>query len=85
MLDLLGLLWNGLIQKLIILDLRSDGLLYFGTGDVGGAGDKHGSSGNAHDPNLSGKILSINVNQENLTVILSSLDFEILGEVVHHR
>lgn len=41
----------------------SDGMLYIGTGDGGGAGDQHGSIGNGQDLNsLLGKILRININ-----------------------
>jgi glucose/arabinose dehydrogenase len=37
-----------------------DGLLYLGLGDGGGAGDQHGSTGNAQDPGTNlGKILRI--------------------------
>lgn len=40
-----------------------DGMLYIGLGDGGGAGDKHGTKGNAQDlSNHLGKILRIDVN-----------------------
>lgn len=40
-----------------------DGYLYIGTGDGGGAGDRHGTIGNGQDPGaLLGKILRIDVN-----------------------
>lgn len=43
-----------------------DGYLYVGTGDGGGAGDRHGEIGNGQDLNtLLGKILRIDVNSEN--------------------
>jgi glucose/arabinose dehydrogenase len=39
-----------------------DGMLYIGSGDGGGAGDKHGPKGNAQDlGNLLGKILRVDV------------------------
>ena len=42
------------------LNFGPDGLLYIGTGDGGGAGDQHGSIGNAQDlGSLLGKILRI--------------------------
>lgn len=42
-----------------------DGYLYIGMGDGGGAGDKHGESGNGQNMNnLLGKILRIDVNAE---------------------
>ncbi|HMZ59152.1 MAG TPA: PQQ-dependent sugar dehydrogenase [Leptospiraceae bacterium] len=43
-----------------------DGFLYIGTGDGGGAGDRHGKTGNSQDlSNLLGKILRIDVNSGN--------------------
>ncbi|WP_025763369.1 PQQ-dependent sugar dehydrogenase [Dyadobacter tibetensis] len=47
------------------LKFGNDGFLYIGVGDGGGAGDKHGTIGNAQDrSNLLGKILRIDVNQK---------------------
>ena len=44
------------------IGFSSDGLLYVGTGDGGGAGDNHGPIGNAQNDNSPwGKILTINV------------------------
>lgn len=44
------------------LQFAKDGYLYIGSGDGGGAGDKHGIEGNAQNPNtLLGKLLRINI------------------------
>jgi glucose/arabinose dehydrogenase len=48
------------------LQFGPDGYLYIGTGDGGGAGDQHGTIGNAQSLNtLLGKILRIDVNNTN--------------------
>lgn len=53
-----------------------DGYLYIGTGDGGGAGDKHGTSGNGQNLNtLLGKILRIDVNAEGTYTIPSDNPF----------
>ncbi len=45
-----------------LIKFGSDGDLYIGTGDGGGAGDRHGSIGNAQDPDsLLGKMLRMDV------------------------
>lgn len=47
------------------LQFGPDGFLYIGMGDGGGAGDRHGSVGNAQNPGvLLGKMLRINVEPE---------------------
>lgn len=47
------------------LAFGNDGYLYIGTGDGGGAGDKHGTIGNGQNLNtLLGKILRINVDKQ---------------------
>jgi glucose/arabinose dehydrogenase len=47
------------------LQFGKDGFLYIGVGDGGGAGDKHGTSGNGQNLNtLLGKILRIDVNSK---------------------
>lgn len=47
------------------LKFGPDGYLYIGMGDGGGAGDKHGESGNGQNMNtLMGKILRIDVNKD---------------------
>jgi glucose/arabinose dehydrogenase len=44
------------------LQFGPDGMLYIGTGDGGGGGDRHGEHGNGQDPNaLLGKLLRIDV------------------------
>ncbi len=44
------------------LQFGKDGFLYIGSGDGGGAGDKHGMEGNSQNPNtLLGKLLRINI------------------------
>lgn len=46
-----------------------DGFLYIGTGDGGGAGDRHGTPGNGQSLNtLLGKMLRIDVNADTYTV-----------------
>jgi glucose/arabinose dehydrogenase len=45
------------------LQFGPDGMLYIGTGDGGGAGDRHGAHGNGQNPSaLLGKLLRIDVN-----------------------
>ncbi|CAN5645551.1 PQQ-dependent sugar dehydrogenase [soil metagenome] len=47
------------------MEFGPDGYLYIGLGDGGGAGDQHGTTGNAQDLNsLLGKILRIDVDAE---------------------
>ena len=49
------------------LQFGPDGYLYIGSGDGGGAGDKHGEIGNSQDTNnLLGKLLRIDVNSSSL-------------------
>lgn len=51
----------------------SDGYLYITTGDGGGAGDEHGTIGNAQDlTNLLGKILRIDINHPSLPYAIPS-------------
>jgi glucose/arabinose dehydrogenase len=46
-----------------------DGYLYIGTGDGGGAGDRHGSIGNGQDPDsLLGKLLRLNVETGDVSI-----------------
>ncbi|HEY4688298.1 MAG TPA: PQQ-dependent sugar dehydrogenase, partial [Anaerolineae bacterium] len=53
-----------------------DGYLYIGTGDGGGAGDRHGAIGNGQDPQaLLGKILRIDVDQGDPYAIPASNPF----------
>ena len=52
------------------LKFGADGYLYIGTGDGGGAADKHGASGNGQNLNtLLGKILRIDVNSSSGYVV----------------
>ncbi|CAN5625874.1 hypothetical protein BH23THE1_BH23THE1_34900 [soil metagenome] len=53
-----------------------DGLLYFGTGDGGGVGDKHGPIGNGLNVNSPwGKILRINVNPSEPIIQILAIGF----------
>lgn len=53
-----------------------DGLLYFATGDGGGAGDKHGPVGNAQNINSPwGKIITIDVDSQNPIINIYALGF----------
>ena len=53
-----------------------DGLLYMATGDGGGAGDKHGTIGNAQNlESLWGKILTINVNYNPVIISMYAIGF----------
>ncbi len=52
-----------------MLAFGPDGYLYIGTGDGGGAGDRHGPIGNAQSLNiLNGKILRIDVNADTYSI-----------------
>ncbi len=52
-----------------MLEFGPEGFLYIGTGDGGGAGDRHGTIGNGQAVNtLLGKILRIDVNADTYTV-----------------
>ncbi|HZQ10157.1 MAG TPA: PQQ-dependent sugar dehydrogenase, partial [Anaerolineae bacterium] len=52
-----------------MLAFGPDGYLYIGTGDGGGAGDRHGTIGNAQALNiLNGKILRIDVNADTYSI-----------------
>src|SRR5581483_3454930 len=52
-----------------MLAFGPDGYLYIGTGDGGGAGDRHGPIGNAQSLNsLNGKMLRIDVNADTYSI-----------------
>jgi len=62
------------------LQFGSDGFLYIGFGDGGGAGDMHGAIGNGQNLNiLLGKILRIDVGSANATTYTIPLDNTFVG------